>query len=115
MKKQKYYIIELGGAKEIYEMKALELNNIKEAIEWIEEAIKSDEDYFNINIKYNIEIIQYKEYETELNFYAKALVFVEYDSIVTYEMIDSEIFDIKDMIESNLNIISKIKLKLIKE
>lgn len=115
MKKQRFYIIEFGGKEQIHEMEALEQNNLKDAIEWIEGIIESDEDYFNIDIKYNIEIITYKQYNSDLDFYAKAFVSTEYETIVTNEMIESEVFDIKDIIEGDLSVVSKIKLKMVKE
>ena len=117
MKKQKFYIIEfdMSNEKQLNEMDALELENFQQGIEWIQGIIESDNEYFNIDIDYNIEIIKYKQYGSDLDFYAKAFVSVEYDSIVTYEMIDSEVFDIKDIIEDNLSVISEIKLKMVKE
>ena len=115
MKKERFYVIELGGKKEINEMKALELKNINQAIIWIEDSIESDKEYFNIDIDFNIKIIDYEFCGNDLDFYCQAFVSTKYNSIVTYEMIDSEVFDIKDIIESNLSIISKIKLKMVKE
>ena len=105
MKMKYYYIIEFGGEKEIHEMKALELNNINDAIDEIQGSMESDEEYFHISIKCDINLFKHNQ----------ALVYVEYESIVTYEMIESEVYSIKDIIESNLSIVSKIIARMVEE
>lgn len=112
---KKYYIIEFGGEKEINEMQALELENFDQAIIWILDSMESDEEYFDIDIYCDIKILKYEEYESKLDFYAKALVCTEYETIVTEEMMQSKIYSVEDIIKTNLSIISKITTKMIEE
>ena len=112
---KKYFVIELGGEKEINEMEALELNNIDEAIDWIKDSMASDEDYFNIDIDCEIQLMHYTQFGTELDFYAQAFVSVNYETIVTDEMIQSEVYSVEDIITSNLDIVSKITKRMVEE
>ena len=105
---KKYFIIEFGGEKEINEMEALELDNINEAIDWIKDSMASDEDYFDIDIDCEIQLMHYTQFGTELDFYAQAFVSVDYQNIATHEMVDSEMYSVEDIIKRNLSIVSKI-------
>lgn len=102
---EKFYIIEFGGEKELHEMNALELVSVKDAIDWIQGSMESDEEYFNINIKCNINLFNHNQ----------ALVCVKYESIVTHEMMESEIYSVEDIITSNLSIVSKITKRMVKK
>lgn len=113
MIKKEYYIIELGGAKEVNEMSALELNNVDQAIAWIQGSMESDAEYYDININCNIETLKYEQYDDEMDFYCKALVTIEYDSVVTHEMMESDIFTPNIIITSNLSIVSQIITKMV--
>lgn len=102
---KKYFIIEFGGEKEVNEMKALELDNVTEAINWIKDSMECDEEYFNIDINCDI-IMMYN---------AQAFVSVEYETIVTEEMFASDIYSVEDIITSNLSIVSKITKRMVEE
>ena len=108
---KKCYLIELGGEKEIHEMKALELDNINEAIDWIKDSMASDEDYFNIDIDCKIQLMEYTQFSTELDFYAQAFVYIDAETIVTEEMFTSQVYSVDTIIKSNLSIVSKIVAK----
>ena len=111
---KKYYIIEIGKTeKELDEMDALELENIEQAIEWIQGSMESDAEYFNIGIKCNIEILV--DYDSDLDFYSKALVSVDFETIVTQEMIESEVYYAEDIITDNLTVISTIEKRLVEK
>lgn len=114
---KKYFIIELDMSNEdqLNEMDALELDNIDQAITWIQGSMESDEEYFNININCDIKILEYKQYGSELDFYAQALVCVEYETIVTNEMFQSQIYTVEDIITRNLSVISKITKRMVEE
>ena len=112
---KKYFIIELGGEKETEEMKALELEDIHQAIEWIENSIEDDAEYFEVNINYDINIIKYEFCGSDLDFYTQALVCVEYETIVTEEMFASDVYSVEDIIKSDLSIVSKIKARMVEE
>lgn len=105
------YLIELGGEKERYEMDALELNNIDDALVWIQGSMESDSEYFNVPINCTIFLQKYAQYETMRDFYSKALVYIEAETIVTNEMIHSEVYDVRTIIEDNLSVVSKIIAK----
>lgn len=107
---QNAYILEFGGKKEVYEMKSLELDNIDNAISWIKETMRSDEEYFHKKIDCNIFILKYEEYDDI--FYCKAIAYINTDSTITNEMIQSDIKSIETIIETNLSIISKITCKM---
>lgn len=102
------YIIELGGEKEMHEMDALELENIDSALLWIQGSMDSDAEYFNIDINCSIYTQKYEQYETVRDFYSKALVYIDADSIVTEEMFASDIYSVDTIIESNLSVVSRI-------
>lgn len=111
---KKYYIIEFPmEEKELNEMDALELDNIDQAIDWIQGSMDSDEEYFNIHLNCNIDILKYEQYGSDLDFYCKALVSVDFDSIVTEEMFASNVYSAETIIEENLSVISRITHKLI--
>lgn len=111
---KRYYIIEIGKTeKELNEMDALELENIEQAIEWIQGAMESDAEYFNVSIRCNIEILV--DYNSDLDFYSKALVSVVFETIVTQEMMESEIYYVEDIITDNLTVISTIEKKLVEK
>ena len=110
---KEYFVIEFGGEKEINEMEALELDNINEAIKWIKGSMESDEEYYNINIDCEIQLMHYTQFGTELDFYAQAFVSVEYDDILNQEMKNSDIYSVQDIIESNLSIVSKITTRMV--
>lgn len=100
---KKVYIIELGGEKELNEMNALELKTIDDALEWIQENMESDAEYFNVDIKSDIYI--------QKHFHNKAIVNINAETIVTEEMFESDIYDVDTIIESNLSIVSRIVAK----
>ena len=83
---KRVYLIELGGEKEMYEMDALELKNIDDALVWIQGSMKSDSEYFNVPINCAIFLQKYTQYETMRDFCGKAFVYVEAETIVTDEM-----------------------------
>lgn len=114
-KMKRAYVIEFGGEKEVDEMNALELNNIDSAILWISSSMQSDEEYFNIYIDYQLYLLKYKQYDSETNFYAKALVYVEYEEGTTKEMLQSNCTSVQQIIESNLSIVSKITTRMVEE
>ena len=64
---KRVYVIEFGGEKEVDEMNALELNNIDSAILWIHDSMQSDEEYFNIDINYQLYLSKYEQYDSETN------------------------------------------------
>ena len=101
------YLIELGGEKEVHEMKALELETMSDALEWIGCNMESDSDYFNIDIKYDIYV--------QKHFHNKAIIYIDVETIVTPEMFDSEIYSVETIIESNLSIVSKIMKKFVQK
>lgn len=113
-----YYIIELGGEKEVWEMESLELKNMDDALHWIKDSMKDDSEYFNVNIECDIYPIEFEEYEDSktdykalnkvIDFKGKALVYIKSEDIVTDEMKASDIYDVDTIIESNLSIVSKI-------
>ena len=108
---KKVYLIELGGEKEMYEMDALELETIDSALVWIKGAMESDAEYYNIDIKCSIYIQKYEQYDTIRDFDAKALVYIDAESIVTEEMFESQVYSVDTIIESNLSVVSKIVAK----
>ena len=108
---KKVYLIELGGEKEMYEMDALELETIDSALVWIQGAMESDSEYYNIKINCSIYVQKYEQYDTVRDFDAKALVYIDAESIVTEEMFASQIYSVDTIIESNLSIVSKIVAK----
>lgn len=109
---KRVYIIELGGEKEVNEMDALEMTTtIDNAIEWIQDTMKSDAEYFNCRINCTIYIDYDKDDNSLTNQYCDALVYIDADRIVTEEMFASDIYDVETIIESNLSIISKIVAK----
>lgn len=111
---KKYYIIEIGKTeKELNEMDALELESIEQAIEWIQGSMESDAEYFNVSIRCNIEILV--NYDSDLDFYSKALVSVDFETIVTQEMIESEVYYVEDIITDNLTVISTIEKRLVEK
>ena len=114
---KKYFIIELdmSNEKQLNEMDALELDNIQDAIEWIKGSIESDEEYFNINIDCDINIFKYTQFGSELDFSAQALVSVEYETIITAEMMASQIYSVEDIIKRNLSVISEITKRMVEE
>ena len=97
------YLIELGGEKERYEMESLELNNIDDALEWIQGNMESDSEYFNVDIKSDIYV--------QKHFHNKAIVYINAETIVTAEMSDSKIYSVETIIESNLSVVSRIIAK----
>ena len=109
------YVIEFGGDKEVDEMNALELNNIDSAILWIRDSMQSDEEYFNIDINYQLYLSKYEQYDNETNFYGKALIYVEYEEKTTEEMLQSDCTSVQQIIESNLSIVSKITTRMVEE
>ena len=114
-KMKRAYIIEFGGEKEVDEMNALELNNIDSATLWILDSMQSDEEYFNIDINYQFYLLKYEQYDSETNFYAKALIYVEYEEKTTEEMLQSDCTSVQQIIESNLSIVSKIITRMVEE
>lgn len=108
---KKVYLIELGGEKEMYEMDALELEDIGDALVWIKNAMESDAEYYNIDIKCSIYIQKYEQYNTVRDFDAKALVYINAETIVTEEMFASQIYSVDTIVKSNLSIVSKIVAK----
>ena len=118
-----YYIIELGGEKEVWEMESLELKNMNDALHWIKGSMKDDSEYFNVNIECNIYPIEFEEYEDSktdykalnkiIDFKGKALVYIKSEDIVTDEMKASDIYDVDTIIENNLSIVSKITTRMI--
>lgn len=92
------YLIELGGDKEINEMDALELTSYKDALTWIQSSIESDAEYYDINVVVSIHTIKYVEYSSSMDFYALTFVYCECDK--------------KDVVEDNLDVISKIVKEL---
>lgn len=110
---QRCYLIELGGEKEIEEMIALELGNIDSAMLWIVDNMNSDAEYFNCNIQCRCYLQHYEQYNNELNFYAKCLIYISADDKIGIKVNKDECSDVESIIESNLSIISKITTKMI--
>ncbi len=102
---KKYFIIEFGGKKELHEMTALELVSIQDAIDWIQGSMDSDEEYFNIDIKCEINLFKPNQ----------ALVCVNYETIVTQEMFQSEVYSVEDIITGNLSVVSKIITRMVEK
>ena len=101
---RKIYLIELGGKKEMDEMDALELKTIDDALDWIQNSMESDSEYFNVPI--NCTIYEKRNASTDRHY--KALVYIEAETIVTAEMFESEVYSVETIIETNLSVVSKI-------
>lgn len=107
------YIIELGGEKELNEMDALELQpTIDDAIDWIQNNMESDSEYYNININCTIYIDYDKDDNDLTNQYCDALVYINTDDKIGIQVRKDECSDIETIIETNLSIISKITHKM---
>lgn len=101
---RKIYLIEFGGKKEMDEMDALELKTIDDALDWIQNSMESDSEYFNVPIDCTI----YEKRNASTDRHCEALVYIEGETIVTPEMFESGVYSIETVIETNLSVVSKI-------
>lgn len=95
------YLLELGGKKQLYEMKALELETFDDVQDWIIESLYSDCEYYGIVMEYN-----------------KKDIFVNEDENKKVFLLNLRIKDIFcntekyiDILESNLDVVSRIIYK----
>lgn len=103
------YILEFGGIKEVDEMLALELSNYDEALGWVIESLNCDAEYYDTKISIKtFETLQYDNYESETNFHAIALLLIEADEKVGIDTSEDESSDMVKIIESSLNVVSRI-------
>lgn len=105
----KVYIIKLGGEKELNEMDALELSHTTDsAVNWIQDSMESDSEYFNCNIDCTIIYTDDNDLTTQ---HCNALVYIDADDTFTEEMSASDVNNVEDIIEGNLSVVSKIIAK----
>lgn len=104
------YIIKFGQIEQVDEMLALQLTTYHEACDWIVESLHCDAEYYNAKIKVkNFETLYYEEYEGEsIDLNATALLIIEADDVVGIDTAEDEISDMVEIIESSLNVVSKI-------
>lgn len=104
------YIVEYGDVESVDEMLALELNDHEEALLWIFDSLSADSAYYNANIRIlKVNHLIYNDYGSKTNFYAKDLFLIKANDDIGIDVREDECSDIIEIIESSLNVISKIK------
>lgn len=102
------YIVEYGDNESVNEMSALELNDHEKALLWIFESLGADSAYYNANIRVlKVDHLIYYDYKT--NFYAQDLFLIKANDDIGIDVREDECSDIIEIIESSLNVVSKIK------
>ena len=104
------YIIKFGQIEQVDVMLALELTTYYEAREWIIESLQCDAEYYNARIKVkHFKTLYYEEYEGEsIDLTATAILVIEADDMVGIDVREDELSDMEEIIESSLNVVSKI-------
>ena len=104
------YILEFGGNKELNEMSALELNNYDDACDWIISSLNCDSDYYktNIDIPHIVTLEYYNDNDNSKNFHAQTMFIIETNNKIRTNIKKDEYYNIVDIIESSLTVVSKI-------